>query len=59
MIFNVGIKGKGYCFVDVDITIEEYLKDTAKVKEAIKEKYGLSGLIGFCPKDNLVGGKEE
>jgi hypothetical protein len=49
MRFNVGIEGKRHCFVDVDITLEEYRVNTDKVVEAIKEKYGFVGIIGYCP----------
>jgi hypothetical protein len=51
--FNVGIKGKGYCFVELqDMTYDEYMSGALaheKVMDAIAKKYGTKSIIGYAP----------
>lgn len=53
MKINVGIKGKGYCFVELpDLTYDEYMNGPIahkKVMDAIREKYGNCKVVGYCP----------
>jgi len=60
MKFNVGITGKGYCFVEVpNLTLEEYMKgENSKIIKAIYEKYGNCVIQGFCPAE-VSEGKQE
>jgi hypothetical protein len=62
--FNVGITGKGYCFVEIpDLTFDEYMSNkgaTQKITLAIYEKYGNCMIQGFCPTEEnveVLGGK--
>jgi hypothetical protein len=62
MKFNVGITGKGYCFVEIpDLTFDEYMSNkgaTQKVTKAIYEKYGNCTIQGFCPSEFALTVKE-
>lgn len=55
---NVGITGKGYCFIDTDITYDEYMEDKEnkvheKIMKLIEEKYGTRFIQGYAPNEGV------